>query len=45
MLVCLRLRSYAGGSALDWMALPLVELGAWNRVVHNDQKEQDRRKR
>lgn len=45
MLVCLRLRSYTGGSVLDWMGLPLVELGMWNRVVQKDQKEQDRRKR
>ena len=45
MQVCLRLRSYTGGSVLDWMALPLVELGAWNRVVQKDQGEQYRRKR
>lgn len=41
MQVCLRMRSYTGGSVLDWMALPLVELGAWNRAVQKDQDEQD----
>ena len=39
MQVCLRMRPYTGGSVLDWMALPLVELGMWNRVVHNDQRK------
>ena len=45
MLVCLRLRSHAGGSVLDWMSIPITELGHWNRVVQQDLKERESRQK
>lgn len=45
MLVCLRLRSHAGGSVLDWMSMPITELGHWNRVVQQDLKERESRQK
>lgn len=45
MLVCLSLRSHAGGSVLDWMSMPITELGHWNRVVQQDLKERESRQK